>query len=78
MPGLNGYELASRLREGERTQGMVLVAVTGWGQESDKQRVRSAGYDHHWVKPIEADRAIQLLQAVRAQKRIAAPALPEG
>ncbi|HLL19886.1 MAG TPA: ATP-binding protein, partial [Rubrivivax sp.] len=78
MPGLNGYELASRLREGERTRGMVLVAVTGWGQESDKQRVRSAGYDHHWVKPIEADRAIQLLQAVRAQKRITAPALPEG
>jgi signal transduction histidine kinase/ActR/RegA family two-component response regulator len=78
MPGLNGYELASRLRESEHTRAMVLVAVTGWGQESDKQRVRSAGYDHHWVKPIEADRAIQLLQAVRAQKRIAAPALPDG
>jgi CheY-like chemotaxis protein len=76
MPGINGYELATRLRAAEDTHRILLVAVTGWGQESDKQRVRAAGYDHHWVKPIEAEQAIKLLQSVRSQKRAAAPAVP--
>jgi CheY-like chemotaxis protein len=34
---------------------VTLIAVTGWGQESDKQRTRDAGFDHHWVKPVDLD-----------------------
>jgi signal transduction histidine kinase/FixJ family two-component response regulator len=54
LPGLDGYELARRLRA---TQGggcaPVLVAVTGWGQPADKQRAARAGFDQHLVKPID-------------------------
>jgi signal transduction histidine kinase len=58
MPGLNGYELARRLRAAPGGRGLVLVAVTGWGQPEDRRRTREAGFDHHLVKPPEID-AIQ-------------------
>jgi CheY-like chemotaxis protein len=53
MPGLNGYDTARRLRELPWGKGMVLAALTGWGQEEDKHRTREAGFDHHFVKPVE-------------------------
>ena len=62
MPGLNGYELAQRLRMQPRMQGVTLVAITGWGQESDRLRARQAGFDHHLVKPVDLDQVLHLLQ----------------
>lgn len=53
MPRLNGYDAARRIREQKWGQGMVLVALTGWGQEEDRRRTKEAGFDHHCVKPIE-------------------------
>jgi CheY-like chemotaxis protein len=53
MPGLNGYELARRLRQSTATVGAVLVAVTGWGQEKDKRLAHEAGFNHHLVKPVD-------------------------
>ncbi len=58
MPGLNGYELARRLRAAPGGQALVLVAVTGWGQPEDRRRTKEAGFDHHLVKPPEVE-AIQ-------------------
>jgi len=61
MPGLNGYDLARRLRAFDSTRGVVLIAVTGWGQANDRQRAYDAGFDDHVVKPLEMDRLQSLL-----------------
>jgi PAS domain S-box-containing protein len=61
MPKLNGYEAARRIREQPWGKRMVLVALTGWGQEEDKQRTKEAGFDHHLVKPVEPDILRRLL-----------------
>jgi signal transduction histidine kinase len=58
MPGLNGYELARRLRAAPGGSALTLVAVTGWGQPEDRRRTHEAGFDHHLVKPPEVE-AIQ-------------------
>jgi CheY-like chemotaxis protein len=52
MPGMNGYEVARRIRE-RGHQAVTLIAVTGWGQEADKARAADAGFDHHFTKPVE-------------------------
>lgn len=54
MPRLNGYEVAERLRRGQRAGTMTLVAVTGWGADNDLERSRIAGFDHHLTKPVDA------------------------
>jgi len=54
MPKLNGYETARRIRAQPWAEQVVLVAVTGYGQEEDRQKARDAGFDHHMVKPIDA------------------------
>ena len=53
MPKLNGYEAARSIREQPWGRHMLLVALTGWGQEDDKRRTREAGFDAHIVKPID-------------------------
>jgi PAS domain S-box-containing protein len=61
MPQLNGYETARRIREKAWGRQVVLAALTGWGQEEDKRRTREAGFNHHFVKPIEASVLRKLL-----------------
>ena len=53
MPKLNGYEAARSIREQPWGRQMLLIALTGWGQEDDKRRTREAGFDAHIVKPID-------------------------
>ncbi len=53
LPGMDGYELARRLREGDATRHVRLVALTGWGQDGDRARAREAGFDAHLTKPAE-------------------------
>jgi signal transduction histidine kinase/ActR/RegA family two-component response regulator len=60
LPGMDGAELARRLRAQPDTAHALLIAVTGYGQERDRARTRDAGLDHHLVKPIDLDR----LQAI--------------
>ena len=55
MPKLDGYETARSIREQTWGRRMMLVALTGWGQEDDKRRSREAGFDDHLVKPINFD-----------------------
>jgi PAS domain S-box-containing protein len=52
LPGLDGYEVGSRMRGDPRFDGTLLVAVTGYGQEEDRRRSREAGFDEHLVKPV--------------------------
>jgi len=66
MPGMDGYEVARRLRESQQEPRAALVALTGWGQDEDRRRVREAGFDHHLVKPADLD----ALQAIMASIQI--------
>ncbi len=68
LPGMSGYDLARKLRENQRNGSLVLVAVTGWGQETDKLRAAQAGFDHHLVKPIDPRGLPAIFQAA-AEKR---------
>jgi DNA-binding response OmpR family regulator len=53
LPGLDGYEVARRIRAQSWGKDMTLIAVTGWGQAEDRRRSREAGFDHHMVKPVD-------------------------
>jgi CheY-like chemotaxis protein len=53
MPGMDGYETAKRIRQLPDATQIKIVALTGWGQEEDRRRTASAGFDHHLVKPID-------------------------
>lgn len=53
MPGMNGYDVARRIRAERAFDQVLLVALTGYGQEEDRRRCAEAGFDHHLVKPLE-------------------------
>ena len=61
LPGLSGYEVAERLRVTPAFARTLLVAVTGWGQDTDRRRSAAAGFDHHLVKPVDPDDIRRLL-----------------
>jgi CheY-like chemotaxis protein len=61
MPGQSGYEVAREFRSNASHAGMVLVAVTGWGQAQDKRRAFEVGFDAHLTKPVDPDAVAQLL-----------------
>jgi len=61
MPELDGYEVARRVRLDARIRNTLLIAVTGWGQASDKERALAAGFDLHFTKPVEPTALIDLL-----------------
>lgn len=63
MPGMNGYDLARHLRQLPQTAESIIVAVTGWGQEKDRQLSRDAGFTHHLVKPVELSQVLELIEA---------------
>jgi CheY-like chemotaxis protein len=62
MPGMDGYEVARRIRSAFPESRTPLVALTGWGQEEDRRRARDAGFDHHLIKPAD----METLQALLA------------
>jgi PAS domain S-box-containing protein len=72
MPDMDGCEVARRLREIARPERVALVALTGWGQDEDRRRVREAGFDHHLVKPVELAALQALLAALPRRRRVAA------
>ena len=64
LPGINGFDVARRIREHPDLSSVVLVAMTGYGQITDKQRSREAGFHHHLVKPASFEQVLQLLATV--------------
>ena len=62
MPGMSGLEVAARIREAPWGREMVLIALTGWGQEEDRRRSAEAGFDHHLTKPIMPDAIEELIR----------------
>ena len=61
MPKLNGYEAARAIRGRSWGSNLLLVALTGWGQEEDKRRAKEAGFDHHFTKPVDLAQLESLL-----------------
>ena len=66
MPKLNGYDTARHIRQQPWGKGVVLVALTGWGQEEDRRKSQDAGFDHHMTKPIEPAALEKLLANLKA------------
>lgn len=71
MPRISGYELARRVRQEPAWEGMVLVAMTGYGQDTDRQQASEAGFDHHLVKPVNLTDLENLLACLSAPSKAA-------
>jgi PAS domain S-box-containing protein len=61
LPGLDGYEVARRLRAAPQHAGVRLIAISGYGQAQDRQRSKEAGFDHHLVKPVGLESLLKIL-----------------
>ena len=61
LPKLNGYEVCRRIRQQSWGKEVLLIAVTGWGQEEDRSRSQEFGFDHHLVKPLDPKVLVKLL-----------------
>jgi signal transduction histidine kinase/CheY-like chemotaxis protein len=77
MPGVDGFEVARRIRELDELRDIALVAVTGWGQKEDRRRTGAAGFDRHLVKPVDPIKLPAVLEAVARSRLPARPALHE-
>jgi CheY-like chemotaxis protein len=64
MPGLNGYDIARMIRRTAHGRAVTLIAVTGWGQDSDKAQALQAGFNHHFTKPVEPQALTALLASL--------------
>ncbi len=65
MPGLDGHDLARRVRAEEWGKNLLLIAASGWGQDEDKQRSLEAGFNMHLVKPVELKTLEGLLATIK-------------
>jgi two-component system CheB/CheR fusion protein len=65
LPGMDGYEVALRLRELPQRTRLTLIAITGYGQDADRRRSRDAGIDHHLVKPVAPETLRELLDTLQ-------------
>ena len=68
MPGANGYEVARSLRAGAWGRDRTLIALSGWGQEQDRQQAKDAGFDHHLTKPVELESLQRLLASIEPRR----------
>ncbi|HKE13304.1 MAG TPA: PAS domain-containing protein, partial [Kofleriaceae bacterium] len=69
LPGMDGYQVARRLRQLPATREALLIAVSGYGREDDRRHSREAGFDHHLVKPADPDMLQELLTQARPRRR---------
>jgi len=77
LPKVNGYDVAREMRSKPWGEKMILVAVTGWGRESDRRRSHEAGFDRHLTKPMEPDMLEALLNSC-SSRAVAEPERQEG
>jgi len=68
LPQLNGYDVCRRIREQPWGKTMVLIALTGWGQEEDRRQSKNAGFDAHLVKPVDYGALMELLTTLPAEQ----------
>lgn len=63
LPGMSGYEVARAIRHSQGVRQIVLIALTGWGAQSDQQQSHDAGFDQHLTKPVSLEALEQALAA---------------
>jgi CheY-like chemotaxis protein/anti-sigma regulatory factor (Ser/Thr protein kinase) len=68
LPKLSGHDVCRRIRQQSWAKNMVLVALTGWGQDEDRRQSKDAGFDHHMVKPVDFTALMSLLADVKLRK----------
>ena len=68
MPGMDGYELARRMRQQQDSADVTLIALTGWGQEQDRRLSKQAGIDYHLIKPVDWESLVSLLTSLSRAK----------
>ncbi len=73
MPEMDGYETARRLRKLDAGEDALLIALTGWGQDQDRDRTRDAGFDFHLTKPVDPQALQSMLHSYSEQSRTALP-----
>ena len=73
LPGMDGYEVARRVRREPTLQRVVLVALTGYGREEDKERSLASGFDHHLVKPVDPESLGDLIRRLGSEAVVDAP-----
>ena len=76
MPGMDGYEACRPIRRATWGTEMVMVAITGWGQEEDRRRSAEAGFDLHLVKPVDPALLVPLVRRTPATRPIGAWVTP--
>jgi CheY-like chemotaxis protein len=69
LPRLSGYDIARHVRQ-KRGREVLLVAITGWGQEDDRRKAREAGFDHHFTKPADFDMLLELIGRELGRKEL--------
>ena len=69
LPGMSGYEVARQLRSDSTMDGLILVALTGWGSEDDRRQAKNIGFDHHLTKPVEIEKLHSLLIEIDANNK---------
>ncbi|HET8947354.1 MAG TPA: ATP-binding protein [Candidatus Polarisedimenticolia bacterium] len=78
MPRLNGYDVCRRIRHQPWGRDLVMIAVTGWGQEHDRLRSEEAGFERHLVKPVDPAELLVLLDTLPHRQRMAVPPSAPG
>jgi CheY-like chemotaxis protein len=76
LPGMDGLEVARRIRANARHRGICLIALTGYGRASDRQATARAGFDHHLVKPVQPAELLAVLARVTPSAQDARRAVP--
>ncbi len=61
LPRISGYEVAKRIRALPGNERLLLIALSGWGQDEDRRKSKAAGFDHHFVKPVDIDALTNVL-----------------
>ena len=61
LPRIDGFDACRRIREQPWGKGILMIAITGWGQDVDRRKSQEAGFDHHLVKPVDARAIVALM-----------------
>src|SRR4051812_8801179 len=70
MPGMNGYEVARKMREAPQTREAALIAMTGYGRQADRDQSKAAGFNHHLVKPVDFETLHNLLSTTVRESKV--------
>jgi CheY-like chemotaxis protein len=70
LPGLTGHEVCRRVRQQPWGKNIVMIALTGWGQEDDRRKSEEAGFNGHLVKPVDYDKLLKLLSSLTNGERV--------